>query len=109
VLIEDGLEATFARYRRNAEQLWAGLERIGVQPYVPLDYRLPALTTASVPHGIKPHEVRAALLERFNIEIASGFGSLKDQVWRIGLMGYSSRAENITLVLAALKSIINDE
>jgi alanine-glyoxylate transaminase / serine-glyoxylate transaminase / serine-pyruvate transaminase len=46
------------------------------------------------------------LLNEYNIEIAAGFGSLKDQVWRIGLMGYSSRKENITLFLAALEELL---
>jgi alanine-glyoxylate transaminase/serine-glyoxylate transaminase/serine-pyruvate transaminase len=107
VIIEDGLDATFVRYRQNAERLWAGLERIGVRPFIPIEYRLPALTTASVPDGVHPHEVRAALLDVFNIEIASGFGALKDKVWRIGLMGYSSRVENVTLLLAALESLVH--
>ena len=40
-------------------------------------------------------------------EIAAGFGSLKDQVWRIGLMGDSSRKENITLLLAAFRELIS--
>ena len=38
--------------------------------------------------------------------IAAGFGALKDQVWRIGMMGYSSRKENITLFLAALREFL---
>ena len=107
MIVEDGLDATFHRYRRNAETLWHGLEAIGVQPFIPEEYRLPALTTASVPSRVKPHAVRAALLETYNIEIAAGFGPLKDSVWRIGLMGYSSRAENIALLLAALGSLMD--
>jgi alanine-glyoxylate transaminase / serine-glyoxylate transaminase / serine-pyruvate transaminase len=102
VIAEDGLETTFGRYRQNAEALWAGLERIGVHPFIPLEYRLPSLTTARVPEGVDPHKVRAELLRLYNVEIAAGFGALKDQVWRIGLMGYSSRRENVTLLLAAL-------
>ncbi len=107
VIMEDGLEATIARYRRNAQSLWVGLEKIGVQPFIPIEYRLPALTTACVPSGVNPHEVRAKLLDAYNIEIASGFGALKDKVWRIGLMGFSSRLENVTLLLAALDSLMH--
>jgi alanine-glyoxylate transaminase/serine-glyoxylate transaminase/serine-pyruvate transaminase len=55
---------------------------------------------------VDPHRVRAQLLDRYNIEIAAGFGTPKDQVWRIGLMGYSSRPENVTLFLAALNELI---
>ena len=107
VIAEDGLEATFARYRENAEVLWTGLERIGVEPFIPHEYRLPSLTTATVPKGVDPHKVRAELLRVYNIEIAAGFGSLKDRVWRIGLMGYSSRRENVALLLAALDDLVH--
>lgn len=106
VIAEEGQEGVFARFRANAEILWAGLEEIGAPPFIPFEYRLPPLTTAKVPDGCDPHKVRARLLDEYNIEIAAGFGALKDQVWRIGLMGYSSRRENITLLLAALKELL---
>ena len=106
IIAETGLDATFARYRANAELLWSGLEGIGVNPFIPREYRLPPLTTAVVPLGVDPQRVRQQLLDEYNIEIASGFGSLKDKVWRIGLMGYSSQPENIVLLLAALEKLI---
>ena len=106
VIAEEGLDPTFARLRSNAESLWIGLEEMDTPPFIPIEYRLPPLTTAKVPAGCDPHQVRARLLDEYNIEIAAGFGSLKDQVWRIGLMGYSSRKENITLFLAALRDIL---
>lgn len=106
LIYEEGLDNVHARIRKNAELLWSGLEEIGVDPFIPLEYRLPPLTTARVPEGVAPHELRVKLLSEYNIEIASGFGSLKDQVWRIGLMGYSSRVENITLFLAALEQLL---
>ncbi len=49
MIAEDGLEQTFARYRANAETLWRGLEELGIDPFIPLSYRLPPLTTATVP------------------------------------------------------------
>jgi alanine-glyoxylate transaminase/serine-glyoxylate transaminase/serine-pyruvate transaminase len=107
VIAEEGLENVFARYRAVAGELWNGLEGMGLPPFVPREYRLPCLTTATVPAGIDPHAIRSALLSDYNIEIAAGFGALKDKVWRIGLMGYSSRRENVTLLLAALSSLIS--
>jgi alanine-glyoxylate transaminase/serine-glyoxylate transaminase/serine-pyruvate transaminase len=106
VLTEEGLEHAIARYQANSEMLWNGLEEIGAPPFIPLEYRLPPLTTAQVPDGVDPHQVRTRLLDEYNIEIAAGFGALKDQVWRVGLMGYSSRKENITLLLGALRELL---
>jgi alanine-glyoxylate transaminase/serine-glyoxylate transaminase/serine-pyruvate transaminase len=106
LIYEEGLDNVHARMRKNAELLWSGLEEIGVDPFIPIEYRLPPLTTASVPEGVAPHELRMNLLNEYNIEIAGGFGALKDEVWRIGLMGYSSRVENITLLLAAMTQLL---
>jgi len=106
LIVEEGLNPTFARLRRNAESLWHGLEDIDIPPFIPLEYRLPPLTTAQVPAGADPHQIRARLLNEYNIEIAAGFGALKDKVWRIGLMGYSSRKENVTLLLGALRELL---
>lgn len=106
VIAEEGLDHTFKRNKANAEMLWQGLEELDIPPFIPLEYRLPPLTTAKVPSGCDPHKVRSRLLDEYNIEIAAGFGALKDQVWRIGLMGYSSRKENIVLFLAALQELL---
>jgi len=106
VIVEEGLEDTFARLRGNSELLWSGLEELDMPPFIPLEYRLPPLTTAQVPAGVDPHHIRARLLNEYNIEIAAGFGALKDKVWRIGLMGYSSRRENVTLLLGALRELL---
>ncbi len=108
IIAEVGLEATYARQRANATLLWEGLQARDLQPFIPLEFRLPPLTTARVPPGIDPHAIRARLLSEYNIEIAAGFGALKDQVWRIGLMGYSSRKENVTLFLAALDELLRE-
>jgi alanine-glyoxylate transaminase/serine-glyoxylate transaminase/serine-pyruvate transaminase len=105
IIAEEGLQASFTRQRNNATQLWTGLEEIGVKPFIEPAYRLPALTTASVPSGVDPQAVRGGLLEQYNIEIAGGFGELKDKVWRIGMMGYSSRPENVVLLLGALRQL----
>jgi alanine-glyoxylate transaminase/serine-glyoxylate transaminase/serine-pyruvate transaminase len=40
------------------------------------------------------------------MEIAGGFGPLAGKVFRIGLMGYGSTAENVLLVLEALEAAL---
>ena len=106
VIVEEGLDNTFARLRGNAETLWNGLDELDMPAFIPLEYRLPPLTTAKVPTGVDPHQIRARLLNEYNIEIAAGFGALKGKVWRIGLMGYSSRRENVTLLLGAFRELL---
>jgi alanine-glyoxylate transaminase/serine-glyoxylate transaminase/serine-pyruvate transaminase len=103
---EEGLEARFARHRANAELLWAGLEELGLTLHVPAERRLPVLTTVRVPEGVDEASVRKRLLSEYNIEIAGGLGALKGKIWRIGLMGYSSRRECVTVLLGALREIL---
>jgi len=106
IIAEEGLQARFNRHMENAQLLWEGLTNLGCAPFIPIQYRLPVLTTAQVPKSINPHTIRNELLSEFNIEIAAGFGDLKEKVWRIGLMGYSSSKENIALLLAALGQLL---
>jgi alanine-glyoxylate transaminase/serine-glyoxylate transaminase/serine-pyruvate transaminase len=109
VVIEEGLAARFARHRANAELLWKGLEELDLPLLIPVGYRLPTLSTPQLSPSIEDMNVRLRLLDEFNIEIAGGFGPLKGKVWRIGLMGFSSRRENIVLLLSALESILRGD
>ena len=103
---EEGLEARFDRHRRNAELLWQGLDALGLPLLIPEPLRLPSLSTPTLPAGIDDAGVRRRLLQDYNIEIAGGFGPLAGAVWRIGLMGHSSRRENVVTLLGALDEIL---
>ena len=102
--VEEGLEARWARHRANAEMLWAGLEELGFPLFVPADRRNPILTTCLNP-ALDDAAFRRRLLDAYNVEIAGGFGPLKGRIFRIGLMGFSSRRENVALLLAALREL----
>lgn len=103
---EEGLERRFERHRVHTQLLWDGLEALGLQLTVPAAHRLPSLTTVFVPAGVDEAGVRRQLLDDFNVEIAGGLGAFKGRVWRIGLMGYSSRRENVILLLGALERLL---
>jgi alanine-glyoxylate transaminase/serine-glyoxylate transaminase/serine-pyruvate transaminase len=104
---EEGLEGRFSRHRMNQRALVAGLEAMGMQLLVPEEHRLPSLTTVRIPAGVDEAQVRSRLLREFNIEIAGGLGDLRGKIWRIGLMGHSSRQENVFLLLSALEHLLS--
>ena len=106
IALEEGLQARFARHQANAGLLWEGLEAMDLPPLIPLEFRLPTLTTPQLHASVDDAAARRRLLEDYNIEIAAGFGPLKGKIWRIGLMGYSSRRENVVLLLEALQRIL---
>ncbi len=106
MVAEEGLEERWDRHTSNATLLYDGLEELGIGCHVAKEYRLPSLTTALVPDGVDSKAVSGYLLRKYNIEMAAGLGQLAGQVWRIGLMGYNSRPENVKLLLSALKDAL---
>jgi len=106
LVLEEGLEARFARHRRNHELLRDGLEEMGFDYVVAPAYRLPMLNAVRIPSGIDEAEVRRQLLDEYNIEIGAGLGDFAGKVWRIGLMGCSCTENHVNMLLAALRRII---
>ncbi len=108
LVAEEGLKARWDRHQANAQLLWNGLANLGLSCHVSdPTLRIPSLTTVRVPDGVDAKTVAQRLLNEYNIEIAGGFSKLAGKVWRIGLMGTNSRPENVLLLLAALKEILN--
>ncbi len=106
MVVEEGLEARFERHWNNAKMLWDGLEDLDISLMVSEEHRLSTLTTPIVPPGVDALAVRKQLLNDYNLEIAGGFGPLKGKIWRVGLMGFSSRRENVLVLLAAMREIL---
>jgi alanine-glyoxylate transaminase/serine-glyoxylate transaminase/serine-pyruvate transaminase len=104
MVLEEGLPARFARHALNHRALRAGLEAIGLK-FIPA-HSLTTLNAIHAPEGVDEAAVRRKLLEQFGIEIGAGLGPFKGKALRIGLMGSSSTRRNVTLVLAALESIL---
>jgi alanine-glyoxylate transaminase / serine-glyoxylate transaminase / serine-pyruvate transaminase len=99
---EEGIAARWDRHRRNHEAFVAGIEALGLSMHVAAGHRLWTLNTPRVPPGVDDAKVRQRLLAEHGIEIAGGFGPLAGKIFRIGLMGYSSTAENVAKILDAL-------
>lgn len=109
LVLEEGLEARWARHERNGRALQAGFEAMGLALHADEDYRLPVLTTVRIPEGVSDAEVRGALLKRNNIEIGGGLGDLRARVWRVGLMGESSNPGNVLLALSSMGKILREQ
>jgi len=108
LVLEEGLEARWARHLHHHKALVAGIEAMGLRMHAKEGYRLPMLNTVRVPDGIDEAAVRRRLLEDYSIEIAGGLGGLRGKIWRIGLMGHSSNRRNVMLFLAAFEEILRD-
>ncbi|MCU1461296.1 MAG: aminotransferase [Acidimicrobiales bacterium] len=105
VVLDEGLERAWARHRECGGALQAGLEKLGLELFAAEGHRLPQLTSVLAPVGVDEKEVRARLLAG-GIEIGGGLGPLAGRGWRIGCMGHTARARNVTLLLAALGEVL---
>jgi len=106
LVLAEGLEACFARHRQNHLALKAGLSALGIQFAAQEGHQLPMLNAVTIPPGIDDKAARRELLERFGIEIGGGLGAYAGKVWRIGLMGHSSRQSNVLSVVAAVEQLL---
>lgn len=106
MLAEEGLEAAWARHQANHLRLREGLDALGLELLVPEAARLPQLNAIRIPAGADDLGLRRELLNAHGIEIGAGLGPLAGKVWRIGLMGESSRPECVDRVLAALRQVL---
>ena len=106
---KEGLEARFARHELNHRALVAGLEVLGIPLASQEGHRLWMLNSVKIPEGVNDAALRKRLLLDYNIEIGGGLGALAGKTWRIGLMGESSRRENVVALIEALGRILKEE
>ena len=106
LLANEGLEQAWQRHQEMHQVLRAGIEKLGLKFVVDEASRLPQLNTVFIPAGVDDALVRNRLLTDYNLEIGAGLGALAGKAWRIGLMGFGARRENIALCLKALEEVL---
>jgi len=106
LVLEEGLEARFARHQTNHLALRAGLEALGMEYTAAKNCQLPQLNAVKIPAGVDDIAGRKRLLTEFGIEIGGGLGDFKGKAWRIGIMGQNSRPNCVFTVLAALEQVL---
>ena len=106
ILQQEGIENSWLRHKEQHQQLAKGLNKLGMEFIVPQDERLPQLNSVWIPQGVDDAKVRSYLLNHYNLEIGAGLGAFAGKAWRIGLMGYGARNENVALCLSALEDAL---
>jgi alanine-glyoxylate transaminase / serine-glyoxylate transaminase / serine-pyruvate transaminase len=88
MLREEGLENVFARHARHAAATRRAVEAWGLEVLC-LDERehSGSLTAILLPEGHDADELRAIILERFDMSLGAGLGKLQGRVFRIGHLG----------------------
>jgi len=101
-LMQEGIPARLARFRKLALQLRQGLRDSGMPPFTPDELMSPVLTAAYPPDGVASSEIVKYLLDEFGIQISSGLGHLRTKIFRIGHMSPNLSESDIQEVIDAL-------
>jgi len=96
MLLEQGLDAVFARHQRWAEGVRAAVRAWGL-PIQCADASVvsPVLTGVITPQGVDADALRRLIHERFDLSLGTGLGKVKGRMFRIGHLGDSN---DLTLV-----------
>jgi alanine-glyoxylate transaminase/serine-glyoxylate transaminase/serine-pyruvate transaminase len=88
LLLDEGLEAVFARHARHAEATRRAVTAWGLELLcqVPDEYSA-TLTAVLLPDGHNEREFRALVLDKCNLSLGAGLGKIAGRVFRIGHLG----------------------
>ena len=88
MLLEEGLEAVFARHRRLAAATRTAVAHWGLEVLClePAEYS-PVLTAVLMPPGHDADKFRKTVLDNYNMSLGSGLSKLTGKVFRIGHLG----------------------
>ncbi|WP_104104859.1 alanine--glyoxylate aminotransferase family protein [Arthrobacter sp. 08Y14] len=96
MLDDEGLENVFTRHQRHARATRAAVEAWGLEVLCqdPREYS-GSLTAVLVPDGFNADDLRATILDRFDMSLGAGLSKLSGKVFRIGHLG---AFEDLTLI-----------
>ena len=106
LVLEEGLEARWARHATAAEHLQSRLEARGFELLAEPSRRLAPLTAVRVPQDTDGKQIQGRMLREHGIEIGGGLGPAAPPMWRIGLMGHNATVDTADTVLEALDTAL---
>jgi aspartate aminotransferase-like enzyme len=107
LLLEKGLDYAFDHHARLGRACREGAKAMGLELFSPDEDRSAVVTAIKAPDGIESDEVVAKLRKRFGITIAGGQGELRNQIFRIGHIGYVD-VFDVSAALAGLEVTLTE-
>ena len=108
LLLEEGLEAAFARHAALGRACREGAKAMGLELFSPDEDRSAVVTAILTPDGVDARELVLALRDRFGITVAGGHGELGARLFRIGHIGYYD-VFDITTALSAVELLLVEQ
>lgn len=106
MIISEGMEERWGRHRRMAEAIRAGIDALGLDFVAEEGYRADTVTGFYVSAG-NAASIRSTIKQEYNIEVARGFGDLRDDSLRVGHFGNISSKE-VSAFLSGLELTLRE-
>ena len=100
MLLEEGLDNAYARHRRCADAVAAGLQAMGFSLFAAEGYRSATVTAAVPQQDVDVKAYRKLLREKFGVVIAGGQGKLEGRLVRVGHLGYVTEGDMVQVLWA---------
>ncbi len=106
VILEEGMEACFARHKQVAAMCREGLNRLGVGLFPDEQaVQSPTVTAACIPAGYDFKSWQAAL-RKHGLVTSGSFGPMLDKVFRLGHMGTQADPELMRQALNVIQTVL---
>jgi aspartate aminotransferase-like enzyme len=106
MILEEGLEARFARHILNARAFRAGIQALGLRTLARPELASPTVTGVLLPEGMSSTEFLRRLHAEHGIFTLPGLGPYRDIAIRIGHMGVTAAPRCILHTLYAIESVL---
>jgi len=104
IIKEEGLEARYARHRRNAKAIQSALEAIGFSILAEEHVRAVTLSGVLYPGGIDDVRFRTTLAQE-GVQVAGGLGAYAGKMFRLGHMGNIDEHDLVSVVAAIERTL----
>lgn len=95
-IVEEGIENVWARHKRLAGAIRAGVSATGLKLFS--EFPSYAVTPVWVPEGVEWKKFNKILKGKYGITIAGGQDDFKDKIFRISHLGYYDELDMITMI-----------
>jgi aspartate aminotransferase-like enzyme len=103
LLEKEGMKECFERHARLATATREGVKALGLKLLADEAHASNAVTAVRRPEGVAVADLRKLMLEKYGVVLAGGQRALKDEIFRIGHLGYVGEPDVIaTLGLLGL-------
>ncbi|HER24532.1 MAG TPA: alanine--glyoxylate aminotransferase family protein [Candidatus Atribacteria bacterium] len=106
IMLEEGLEERFKKYKRFAEAFQSGLKELGFNMLAAEEIRANTVSTILYPAGIEDLSFRKKLYEN-GVLVSAGKGVLAGKIFRLGHMGNISENE-VVATLSIIEKTLSD-